>query len=81
MFARKVSMQLRQGSSAEFTKRIAEDVLPLLRRQRGLRDEITCVTTGHKGSIRNQFVGKQRERGGVRPRIVWRSNEVSGGID
>ena len=48
MFARKVSMQLKPNSGAEFTKRIEKDVLPLLRRQKGFRDEITGVTPGHK---------------------------------
>lgn len=48
MFARKVSMQLKPGSGTEFAKRIEKDVLPLLRKQKGFRDEITCVTPGHK---------------------------------
>lgn len=48
MYARKVSMQLKPDSGAEFAKRIEKDVLPLLRRQKGFRDEITCVTPGHK---------------------------------
>lgn len=48
MFARKVSMQLKPNSGPEFVKRIEKDVLPLLRRQKGFRDEITCVTPGHK---------------------------------
>ena len=48
MFARKVSMHLKPNSLAEFTKRIEKDVLPLLRKQKGFQDEITCVTTGEK---------------------------------
>ncbi|MGB6876649.1 MAG: hypothetical protein WBD87_11500 [Candidatus Acidiferrales bacterium] len=48
MYARKVSMQLKPNSGAEFTKRIEKDVLPLLRKQKGFQDEITCVTTGQK---------------------------------
>lgn len=48
MFARKISMQLKPGSGPEFAKRIEKDVLPLLRRQKGFRDEITFVTPGHK---------------------------------
>ncbi|MHB8539892.1 MAG: hypothetical protein ACYDCD_02975 [Candidatus Acidiferrales bacterium] len=48
MFARKVSMHLKPNSVAEFTRRIEKDVLPLLRKQKGFQDEITCITTGEK---------------------------------
>jgi hypothetical protein len=48
MFARKVSMHLKPNSVTEFTQKIENDVLPLLRKQKGFKDEITCVTTGEK---------------------------------
>jgi heme-degrading monooxygenase HmoA len=48
MFARKVSMHLKPNSVTEFTQRIEKDVLPLLRKQKGFQDEITCVTTGER---------------------------------
>jgi hypothetical protein len=48
MFARKVSMQLKPNSVAEFTQRIEKDILPLLRKQRGFQGEITCVTKSEK---------------------------------
>ena len=46
MFARRVSMQLKPNSVAEFTQRIEKDILPLLRKQNGFRDEITFVVPG-----------------------------------
>ena len=46
MFARRVSMQLKPNSVAEFTQRIEKDILPLLRKQTGFRDEITFVVPG-----------------------------------
>jgi hypothetical protein len=46
MFARKVSMQLKHNSLAEFTQRIEKDILPLLRKQHGFRDELTFVGPG-----------------------------------
>ncbi len=46
MFARKVSMQLKPNSVAEFTQRIEKDILPLLRKQKGFQDEITFVGPG-----------------------------------
>ncbi|HXU21333.1 MAG TPA: hypothetical protein VN788_12195 [Verrucomicrobiae bacterium] len=48
MYARKVSVQLKANSVAEFTLRMEKDVLPLLRKQKGFQDEITCVAPGHK---------------------------------
>ncbi|MGB7022243.1 MAG: hypothetical protein WBD73_00450, partial [Candidatus Acidiferrales bacterium] len=46
MFARKVSMNLKPHSVAEFTQRIERDVLPLLRKQKGFQDEISFVGPG-----------------------------------
>ena len=46
MFARRVSMHLKSNSVAEFTQRIEKDILPLLRKQKGFRDEITFVVPG-----------------------------------
>ena len=43
MFARKVSMNLKPNSVAEFTQRLDKEVIPLLRRQNGFQDEITFV--------------------------------------
>ena len=44
MFARIVSMRLKPNMTAEFTQTIEKRVLPILRRQRGFRDEITFIT-------------------------------------
>jgi hypothetical protein len=46
MFARKVYMHLKPNSVAEFTQRLEKDILPLLRKQQGFRDEITFVGRG-----------------------------------
>ena len=45
MFARHVSMNLRTNSAAEFSRVIENEVLPLLRKQKGFRDEITFVNS------------------------------------
>ena len=44
MYARKVSMHLKPNSTAEFTRRLDADIIPLLRKQKGFQDEITFVT-------------------------------------
>jgi len=46
MYARRVSMKLRPNNTLEFTQRLEKDVLPILRKQAGFRDEITFVAPG-----------------------------------
>ena len=46
MYARRVSMKLKPNSTVEFTQRLEKEVIPMLRKQSGFRDEITFVTTG-----------------------------------
>jgi heme-degrading monooxygenase HmoA len=43
MFARKVSMQLKSGGASEFKQKIENEVIPLLRKQKGFLDEITFL--------------------------------------
>jgi hypothetical protein len=43
MFARSVSIRLKSNSVAEFTRLMENETLPLLRKQKGFRDEITLV--------------------------------------
>ncbi len=43
MFARKVSLHLKPNSVAEFTQRLEKEVIPMLRKQKGFQDEITCI--------------------------------------
>jgi heme-degrading monooxygenase HmoA len=46
VFARIVSMRLKPNMTGEFTQTIEKRVLPILRRQRGFRDEITFIAPG-----------------------------------
>jgi hypothetical protein len=46
MYARRVTMNLKPNSVAEFTQRLESQVLPLLRKQTGFRDEISFVGPG-----------------------------------
>lgn len=45
MFARSVTIRLRPNSLGEFNKTLEKDILPLLQKQHGFRDEITLVTS------------------------------------
>ena len=43
MYARRVSLNLKPNSRAEFTHILEAEVLPVLRKQKGFQDEITFV--------------------------------------
>ena len=46
MYARRVSMNLKPNSTVEFTQRLEKDVIPMLRKQSGFRDEMTFIAPG-----------------------------------
>ena len=46
MYARRVSMKLKPNSTVEFTQRLEKEIIPMLRKQSGFRDEITFVAPG-----------------------------------
>ena len=48
MYARNVSMNLKPNTAREFTQTFEKDILPLLRKQNGFKDEITFVGTDGK---------------------------------
>ena len=48
MYARNVSMNLKPNTALEFTKTFEKDILPILRKQNGFKDEITFVDTNGK---------------------------------
>jgi hypothetical protein len=51
MHARRVSMHLKPNSAAEFTRRLETDIIPMLRKQKGFKDELTFITTGGKDAF------------------------------
>lgn len=46
MFARSVSFHLKPGRAREFTRLLDQDVIPVLRKQKGFQDEISLVAAG-----------------------------------
>ena len=46
MFARNVSIRLKSNMLSDYTRTFDNDILPLLRRQNGFRDEITFASPG-----------------------------------
>ena len=43
MFTRHVTMKLKANAAADFSRTIENEILPLLRQQKGFRDEVTFV--------------------------------------
>jgi hypothetical protein len=51
MFARNVSLHLKANTAREFTRTLEKDVLPLLRKQTGFKDEISFVTPDGSAAV------------------------------
>ena len=48
MFARKLSIRLRPDTLVEFTRVFEQEIVPLLRQQKGFKDEIVLAVAGSK---------------------------------
>ncbi len=46
MFARQVTMQLKANSLTEFNRLLEKEIIPLLQRQKGFRDELVLIAPG-----------------------------------
>jgi len=51
MYARNVTMHLKADKASEFTTKLEKDVLPILRRQPGFKDEITFLATDRDEAV------------------------------
>ena len=51
MYARNVSINLKPDSAKQFTQKLEQDIVPLLKRQEGFQDEITLLADGGKYAI------------------------------
>jgi len=51
MYARQISMNLKPNSTAGFTQTLETQVIPLLRKQKGFKDEITFVNPTGKDVV------------------------------
>jgi heme-degrading monooxygenase HmoA len=55
MFVRNVSMHLKPNTVSEFTRILESEIIPLLRKQKGFRDEITAVVSGEREVVTISF--------------------------
>ena len=51
MYARNVSLHLKANTAGEFTRTLEKDVLPLLRKQNGFKDEISFLTSDRSEAV------------------------------
>ena len=55
MFTRHVTMKLKANSTAEFNRLIEKEVIPMLRKQKGFRDEVTFIAPERLEAVGNSF--------------------------
>jgi heme-degrading monooxygenase HmoA len=55
MFTRNVTMKLKPNTAPEFNRLIENEILPLLRKQPGFRDEITFVAPERSEAVAISF--------------------------
>ena len=55
MFTRTVTMKLKPNTAPEFNRLIENEILPLLRKQQGFRDEITFVAPERSEAVAISF--------------------------
>ena len=51
MYARNVSLHLKANTVGEFTRTLEKDVLPLLRKQHGFKDEISFLSSDRSEAV------------------------------
>ena len=51
MIAREVTMNLKPDSQAKFTQKLEKVIIPLLRLQKGFKDEISLIVSGGRKAI------------------------------
>src|SRR5882762_5114205 len=68
MFARTVRMQLKPNTVPEFTQLIEKEVIPILRKQQGFKDEITFVPSDGREAV---GIRSEERRVGKECRSRW----------
>ena len=61
MYTRNVSMKLKANSEKEFTRTLENEVIPMLRKQKGFKDEITLLTPEHNDAVAISFWDRKED--------------------
>ena len=61
MYTRNVSIKLKADSAKEFTRMLENEVIPMLRKQKGFKDEITLVAPERNEAVAISFWDKKED--------------------
>jgi len=61
MYTRNVSMKLKADSMKEFTRTLENEVIPVLRKQKGFKDEITLVAPERNDAVAISFWDRKED--------------------
>jgi heme-degrading monooxygenase HmoA len=61
MYTRNVSLKLKANCAPEFTRTLEQEIIPLLRKQKGFRDEITLVAPERNEAVALSFWDKKED--------------------
>ncbi len=62
MYTRNVSMKLKVNSAKEFTQTLENEVIPVLRKQKGFKDEITLIAPERNDAVGISFWDRKPHR-------------------
>lgn len=61
MYTRNVSMKLKANSEKEFTRTLENEVIPMLRKQKGFKDEITLIAPERNEAVAISFWDRKED--------------------
>jgi len=61
MYTRNVTIKLKDNSAPEFTRTLENDVIPVLRKQKGFKDEITLIAAERNEAVAVSFWDKKED--------------------
>jgi heme-degrading monooxygenase HmoA len=61
MYTRNVSLKLKVNSAPEFTRALENEIIPMLRKQKGFKDEITLVAPERNEAVAISFWDRKED--------------------
>ena len=61
MYTRNVSLKLKANCAPEFTRTLEKEIIPVLRKQKGFKDEITLVAPERNEAVAISFWDKKED--------------------
>jgi heme-degrading monooxygenase HmoA len=61
MYTRNVSLKLKVNSAPEFTRTLENEIIPVLRKQKGFKDEITLIAPERNEAVAISFWNRKED--------------------